>query len=230
MDQVSSKSPLMSAPLNRRRLLVITAGVGAGAVGAAALGPVLTAASSSRGERGELHATMRKLWEDHVVWTRMVIVSALAGSPDLDAATQRLLSNQDDIGNAVVPYLGVEAGAGLAALLREHIVIAAAILGAAKAGDSDGLNAALTDWYVNADEIAGFLHSANPRAWPIEHMQTMMREHLDLTLAEATARLNGDWEADVAAYDRVHDAILLMADMIADGLLRLPGRGRHGSH
>lgn len=235
MDQVSSKSPLMSALLNRRRLLVITAGVGAGAVGAAALGPTLTAASSSRGEfsrgeRDDLHTTMRKLWEDHVVWTRMVIVSALAGSPDLDAATQRLLSNQDDIGNAVVPYLGGEAGAGLAALLREHIVIAAAILGAAKAGDSDGLNAALTDWYVNGDEIAGFLHSANPREWPIEHMQTMMREHLDLTLAEATARLNGDWEADVAAYDRVHDAILLMADMIADGLLRLPGRGRHGSH
>ena len=71
---------------------------------------------------------------------------------------------------------------------------------------------------------------ANPRAWPLEHMTMMMREHLDLTLAEATARLNGDWDADVVAYDRVHDAILLMADMIADGLLTSSGRHGRGSH
>jgi hypothetical protein len=173
---------------------------------------------------------MARLWEDHVVWTRMVIVSAIAGSPDLDAATQRLLSNQDDIGDAIVPYFGVEAGATLAELLREHIVVAATILRAAKAGDDDGLNEALTGWYVNGDEIADFLHRAKPRSWPLGHMQAMMREHLDLTLTEATARLTEDWAADVAAYDRVHDAILLMADMLADGLTDRSGHRGRDSH
>ena len=227
MEQTSSKPPLLQTPLNRRRLLALSASAGAGAVGMVAIGPVLTSSAKGKADRDPLHVTMRKLWEDHVVWTRMVIVSAIAGSPDLDAATQRLLVNQDDIGDAIVPYLGFEAGAGLAELLRGHIVIAAEILGAATAGDSDTFGAALADWYINADEIATFLHGANPREWPIEHMKMMMREHLDLTLAEATARLTGDWDADVRAYDQVHDAILLMADMIADGLLKLRGHGGH---
>jgi len=225
MEQASSRPPLMQTPLNRRRLLALTASAGAGAAGAAALGPLLTTEAASRHERDAVHVRMRKLWEDHVVWTRMVIVSAIAGTPDLDAATQRLLANQDDIGDAIVPYFGFDAGARLTELLREHILIAATILGAAKAGDSDGLNAALAAWYVNSDEIAAFLHRANPRSWPLGHMKAMMREHLDLTLAEATARLTGDWAADVAAYDQVHDAILLMSDMIADGLLKQ--RGHH---
>ena len=166
---------------------------------------------------------MRKLWEDHITWTRLAIISLEGGTPDTDATVARLLQNQVDIGNAFEPYYGAATAHALTALLREHILIAADVLGAATAGDSETLNTALTDWYANADAIADFLHRANPRAWPFEHMQSMMREHLDLTLAEATARLNGDWDADVAAYDQVHNAILVMADMIADGLLSRSG-------
>jgi hypothetical protein len=51
-------------------------------------------------------------------------------------------------------------------------------------------------------------------------MQTMMREHLDLTLAEAVAHLQGRYTDDVTAYDHVHDAILEMADMLASGIER----------
>jgi hypothetical protein len=205
----------------------MTASVGAGAVAASAIGPFLPAEAASRADREQVRLTMRKLWEDHVVWTRMVIVAAIAGSSDVDSATQRLLANQDDIGDAIAPFFGHEAGAGLAALLREHILIAAEILAAATSGDSEAFDTALASWYVNGDDVAGFLHTANPRSWPLGHMKAMMREHLDLTLAEATARLNGDWDADVRAYDRVHDAILRMADMITDGLLANSGHRSH---
>jgi hypothetical protein len=47
----------------------------------------------------------------------------------------------------------------------------------------------------------------------------MMREHLDLTLQEASARLNGDWAADIAAYDQIHLQALHMADMLSDGIV-----------
>src|SRR5688572_12154878 len=51
-----------------------------------------------------LHNAMRKLWEDHIAWTRLFIVSAAADLPDKAATTERLLQNQTDIGNAIKPY------------------------------------------------------------------------------------------------------------------------------
>src|SRR5215216_10766 len=166
-----------------------------------------------------LRTQMRKLWEDHVTWTRMVIVSVAADLPDRQAAVGRLLANQDDLGEAIKPYYGDAAGDRLAELLREHIVIAADVLTAAKAGNSEALNAALERWYDSGDDIAAFLNAANPRNWPLEEMRQMMREHLDLTTAEAVARLGGDWDADVQAYDRAHEQVLEMADMLSAGIV-----------
>jgi hypothetical protein len=166
------------------------------------------------------HDSMRKLWEDHITWTRLFIVSFAAGLPDTDTTAQRLLQNQTDLGNAIKPFYGDAAGRQLTSLLRDHILIAADLLTAAKAGDSAGVADANTRWYANADEIATFLHRANPDEWPLDEMKLMMREHLDLTLAEAVARLHGDWPADIAAYEQVHQEILQMADMLSAGIIQ----------
>ena len=163
---------------------------------------------------------VRKLWEDHVTWTRVYIVAALADLPEADIAAQRLLQNQTDIGNAVKPFYGDQAGDQLTALLKDHILIAADLLAAAKIGDTAKFEDANQRWYENADEIAAFLSSANPDHWPLGEMQTMMKDHLDLTLEEATARLNEDWAGDVVAYGKVHSEILHMADMISDGIIK----------
>jgi len=71
---------------------------------------------------------MRRLWADHVIWTRDYVVAAIAGTEDADAIATRLLKNQDDIGNAIVPIYGQDAGAELTRLLREHITIAVDLL------------------------------------------------------------------------------------------------------
>ena len=93
------------------------------------------------------------------------------------------------------------------------------MIDAAKAGDSAAFDDANARWYANADEIAAFLNSANPENWPLDEMQAMMRDHLDLTLQEASARLNGDYEADIAAYEEIHLQILHMADMLSEGII-----------
>jgi hypothetical protein len=167
-----------------------------------------------------LHTAMRELWEDHVLWTRLVIVSTAANLPDLDATTQRLLQNQTDIGNAVKPFYGDAAGEKLTALLRTHIVGAAEILAAAKAYDTKRLDAAKKAWSANGDEIAAFLSGANPKHWPLADMQTMMRAHLDLTLTEAVDQLQGRYAQSVADYDRVKAEILKMSDMLSDGIVK----------
>ena len=176
-------------------------------------------ATAAKTEPAELREAMRKLWEDHITWTRLYIVSAAAGLEDQKVTAERLLKNQDDIGDAIKPYYGEAAGEQLTALLREHILIAADLLAAAKAGETAKLEKAKTAWYVNADEIAGFLAKANPKYWPLTAVKHHMRVHLDLTLDEAVARLQGKWAEDVIAYDRVHNAILEMSDDLAAGII-----------
>ena len=185
-----------------------------------ALPPVSPAAAPAPISRAAFHDAMRQLWEDHITWTRLYIVSAAAGLPDEGAAAQRLLKNQTDIGDAIKPFYGDAAGERLTALLRSHILTAAKLIGAAKGGDTAAVNAAAAQWYANADSIAMFLSSANLRNWPSATMQSAMRMHLDLTLKEATARLQSDWAGDVAAYDAVHHHILQMADVLSDGIFK----------
>jgi hypothetical protein len=174
-----------------------------------------------------LRTDMRKLWEDHITWTRLAIISLETGTPDTDATVGRLLRNQTDIGNAIKPYYGKAAGKELTKQLRAHIMIAAEVIAAAKAGDSAALADAQARWVKNADQIAAVLHSVNPRFWKLGAMKAEMHRHLDLTTQEAVARLQGNWAADVAAYDSVHEHILHMSDMLSAGIVKqFPARFR----
>lgn len=182
-----------------------------------------TVSAASRANRAAFHDAMRVLWEDHIVWTRMAIIGIVDERPDQALAVDRLLQNQDDIGDAIKPFYGEAAGEALSGLLREHIVGAADLLVAAKTGV--GFEAAHEAWYANGAEIGAFLADANPRNWDRAEMQAMMADHLDLTPAEAVARLEGNYAADVAAYDEIHVQILHMADMLSDGIVaQFPGR------
>ena len=168
---------------------------------------------------------MRKLWEDHITWTRLYIVSAVADLPDKDATTKRLLQNQTDIGNAIKPFYGDAAGDKLTALLKDHILIAAELIDAARAGDTAKKEDATKRWSANADDIASFLSGANPKNWPLAEMKSMMHEHLEVTTAEVVARLKKDWTADISAYEKVHEQILKMADMLSSGIIeQFPAR------
>jgi hypothetical protein len=169
-------------------------------------------------DRQTFNADMRKLWEDHITWTRLYIVDALAGLPEKGATAQRLLQNQVDLGNAIKPFYGDAAGTKLTSLLRDHILIAAELIDAAKAGDSAKKESATRRWFTNADDIAGFLSGANPQHWPADATRKMMHDHLDQTTQEVVAHLQKDWAADIAAYDRVHVQILSMADMLSSGI------------
>jgi hypothetical protein len=174
-----------------------------------------------------LRNDMRVLWEDHVTWTRLAVISLVAGTPDTQATVGRLLRNQTDIGNAVKPFYGKAAGNALTAELRKHILIAADIIAAAKAGDAAKLAAEQARWRANAGDIAALLHKVNPRHWQQGALRAMLLEHLRLTTAEAVARLQGNWAADVAAYDRVHRHALGMADALSAGLVaQFPRRFR----
>ena len=174
-----------------------------------------------------LRQGMRKLWEEHITWTRLAVISLTTDAPDTQATVARLLRNQADIGHAITPFYGKSAGAKLTALLREHILIAADLIAAAQKGDAEAVASEQARWQANADRIAAFLAAANPGSWKLPEMKAMMRDHLRLTTHEVVARLQHKWAADVRTYDLIHLQILGMADMLSEGLVaQFPARFR----
>jgi hypothetical protein len=166
-----------------------------------------------------LKQDMRKLWTDHVVWTRDYIITAVGDQPDAQAAANRLMKNQEDIGRAVARFYGDPAGQQLTTLLKDHISIAVDLIKAAKAGDKAAQQNADTRWQQNAGQIADFLSKANPN-WPRATLVDLMKMHLSTTTDEVVARLNKNWDADVRAFDAVYDHILKMADALSDGIVK----------
>jgi hypothetical protein len=139
----------------------------------------------------------------------VVLPQLAAGAlPDKDATAQRLLRNQVDIGNAVKPFYGEAAGNALTTLLKDHILGTAALIDAAKAR-----------WYQSSGDIAKFLSDANPKFWPLADLMAGMRMHLDTTLQEAVARLQGRFDDDIRDYD-VARAHILGLDLLASGLVQ----------
>lgn len=167
----------------------------------------------------DLRIAMRKLWEDHIVYTRNYIISALADLEDVNAIAERLLKNQDDIGDAIKPYYGEDAGKKLAGLLREHILIATEVVKAAKMGNNEDLDKASKKWNSNADDIAAFLSGANPN-WAKKDMTDMLYKHLELTTGEVVSRLKKNWTADISYYDKGHMHMLMFADALTDGIVK----------
>jgi hypothetical protein len=182
-----------------------------------------TASVSSGAESGKeiaLYIGMRRLWSDHVFWTREYITTFAGGNTAAaTAAANRLMKNQEDIGNAVGQYYGSAAGTQLTTLLKEHISIAVDLLNGAKSGDTAKFNDANARWQKNGDDIAVFLSQANPN-WPVATLKAMMATHLQTTTDEAVAALKGDYPASVAAFDKVFDHIDTMADMFSMGIIQ----------
>jgi len=167
----------------------------------------------------KLQGDMRKAWIDHTIWTKIYIVSALAGLPDQKDVLDRLLRNQQDIGDLIKPYYGEAAGNRLAELLREHILIAGKIVAAAKAGNQADVLKLEAEWHRNADEIAKFLSGANPN-WSFKVLQDMLYTHLGLITEIVQDRLKGDWKADIAATDKNEIHMINFADILTKGIVK----------
>lgn len=176
--------------------------------------PTVTFAHSKQ----SLHDGMRRLWSDHVAYTRLYIVSAVAGAPDSQATLQRLLQNQTDIGDAVAGFYGKQAGDKLTSLLKDHIAIAGSIVAAAKAGDSAKVASENERWKANANDLATFLNGANPKNWPLATLQSALSMHLEQTLSEATHQLKGDYAASQKDYDEAMSHMLMVADVLSSGI------------
>jgi hypothetical protein len=211
----------------RRAIATVVAAVALGALGVGTVASTSAAPMRHHDASGKvlstkalaLHDQMRALWEAHGTWTERAIVDFVGNLPDTQVVIARLLQNQQDIGNATKPYYGEAAGNQLAALLTGHINAAVAVLKAAQSGDPAAIATAKSAFFANGNQIAEFLHSANPKHWSLAAMQTMMNIHLNQVITLAVDQLQGKYTEAVQLYDVYINHILEMADMLSNGII-----------
>ena len=162
---------------------------------------------------------MNLVWEQHIMWTRMLLISIAEKLKDLEATQDRLLRNPKDIADVFRPYYGNSAASEIEKLLTEHLVIGKDLIIALKNKNKELASSLNTRWYQNADMMAEVFSSINP-FYNKEEVRRMLYEHLRLTTKEVNARLEGDYVTDINAYDMVQKEILNMSQFFVDGIVR----------
>lgn len=162
---------------------------------------------------------MNLVWEQHIMWTRMLLISIAENLKDLEATQARLLRNPKDIANVFRSYYGNNVASQIEKLLTEHLVIGKNLIVALKNNNQKEAMKLNKQWYQNADDIAEAFSSINP-FYPKEEVRKMLYEHLKLTTDEVNARLKGDYVADINAYDMVQKEILQMSRFFVNGIVR----------
>lgn len=181
--------------------------------------PSALSCSGQNSRRLQLSNTMRRLWIEHVLWTRFFILSTAFGLPDLESVTQRLLRNPVDFGSALRPFFDDRVAGQFERLLTDHLLIAAELVNAAKEGDAAAADEQRKRWYDNAGDIAKFLAAVNP-CWNECEWRALLFEHLRMTENEAVLTLNGQYEKSIREYDDIQAEALKMADVMTYGIIR----------
>ncbi len=170
-------------------------------------------------EQVNLLNTLRRLWTDHVMWTRAFILSTAFDSGDLQAVTKELLRNPGNFANVLRQLYGDENAKRFENLFSDHLLIAAELVNAFKKGDSRAVEEQHNKWYANADMIAQFLSEINPY-WQKSDWQNMLYDHLNMTEHEAAQILTKQFAESIAQYNKIEDQALKMADAMAYGIFR----------
>ncbi|MGI5935595.1 MAG: acetylglutamate kinase [Oscillospiraceae bacterium] len=167
----------------------------------------------------QLSNTIRRLWFEHVLWTRFFIVSTAFDLPDLQPVTERLLQNPEDFARELAPLYGRQTSSQFRQLLTDHLLIAAELVNAAKAGDTAKVESERRRWYANAEDIADFLSAINP-FWNKRTWRNLLFEHLRMTENEAVLTLSGQYRESIREYDSIQSQALQMADVMTRGIIR----------
>ena len=167
----------------------------------------------------DLLKRMNLAWEQHIMWTRMLLISIADNLKDLDATEKRLLQNPKDIADIFRKYYGNAFANRIENLLTEHLTIGKNLIVALK-NNNQKLAKELTDnWYKNADDMAEAFSSINP-FYSKEKVRDMLYDHLELTTDEVTARLRKDYSADIEAFDNVQQEVLKMSQYFVEGIFK----------
>lgn len=123
---------------------------------------------------------MNLMWLEHIMWTRMFLISVAESLGDLEPTKARLLENPKDIANVFRKYYGSSIANKIQDLLTEHLVIGGDLIVALKNGNQKLATELNTKWYKNADDMAESFSKINP-FYTKEEVRKMLYDHLKLS-------------------------------------------------
>ena len=166
-----------------------------------------------------LRSNMREAWEQHVYWTRMLLISIAERLKDLPDVTARLMQNPKDLATLFALYYGADTAKTIEQLLTEHLQIGADLITALRDRKTDEAARLKNQWYINADKMAHAFSAINPY-YRYDELRNMLHRHLELTTQEVAMRLAGNYSADIQAFEQVEREALLMADYFTTGIMQ----------
>lgn len=161
---------------------------------------------------------MNIAWIEHILWTRLLLISIAENLNDLDSTRNRLLQNPKKIADIFRIYYGDKIGSEIQDLLTEHLQIGEKLIVALKNNNQTLARTLNDEWYKNADKMADAFSSINP-FYPKEQIRKMLYDHLKFTSDEVSARLKKDYVVDIKAYDMVQKEILNMSYFFVHGIV-----------
>ena len=167
----------------------------------------------------EIINRFRILWNQHSEWTRMAIIAIVFESPNEEETINRLLRNPKDFATTLRVFYGERVAKEFSDLLTDHLTIAAQLVKAIMAGDTDEAEELNRRWYQNAEDIAKLLGKVNP-CWSRTEWREMLFEHLGFVSEEAITLINGEYEKNILVYDDLELQSLEMADMMSEGIIK----------
>ncbi|QNP41700.1 hypothetical protein [Lysobacter solisilvae (ex Woo and Kim 2020)] len=168
----------------------------------------------------KLQATLRTLWHGHVEKTREYAFAVKAGDARRsEAAANAVVANAKQLSAAVAGFYGKPAGERMLALLAGHWGAVKAMTDAERAGNRNGVNAAMATLTQNAGEIAVFLSGANPYL-PQDAVRGLLIAHGAHHAAQISEVMRGDRVGEAKTWAAMQQHMDTIADAMAGALAK----------
>ena len=166
-----------------------------------------------------LARSLHRFWTDHAVWLRHYLIAAVDERPEAAEAAARVLRNTDELAALLDGHYARRDAKRVAKLLKQHVMIAFDLIDAARAVDPQKFKDIEDVWANNADDFIDELCALNV-SWSRDEMKARWDVHCELTKEQMVARLEDNFDHDVAVFDRLLSSALNFADDMTDGILR----------
>lgn len=187
---------------------------------AAFLAPLAHAELSANPKVSQTQVALRDLWTGHIFWVRNVALETLAHDKAGQAAAEKeVVANAKQIAASIQPFYGQAASDKLFTLLAGHYGAVKQYLTAAAKGSKNGQEAASKALTANADEIAGFLASANPHL-PKETLQGLLLAHGGHHIQQIQELKGKDYGKEAQTWAAMKQHMDVIADALGGALAK----------